>query len=220
MFLRCFFSTTQIIRNFRIFRHAHLATGIVGIIRHLVVRPRTARTWKTQVLKIIEEFYISVYTGIELNWKNACDSKQPRFVFMWYVYIGNLIKKRKTKMITVTETAEFVWELSSPEYVVCQCFTWYVMTDKSWMSLTIYRKLWICIMMSYSIDNIEYFPLHVDKSSSIKKNIGIMIFQFSNTLKKYPEVGWTGWNHVLCSLDEIFIIKFRILCRLPFLIKS
>ena len=163
MLLRCFFSTTQIIRNFRIFRHAHLATGIVGIIRHLVVRPRTARMWKTQVLKIIEEHYISVYTGIELNWKNASDSKQPRFVFMWYVYIG----KWKKKMITVSFS--WVWELSSPEYVVCQCFTWHVMTDKSWMSLTIYRKLWIYIMMSYSIDKIEYFPLHVDKSSSIKK---------------------------------------------------
>lgn len=97
MFLRCFFSTTQIIRNFRIFRHAHLATGIVGIIRHLVVRPRTDRTWKTQVLKIIEEHYISVYTGIELNWKNASDSKQPRFVFMWYVYIGKLKKKERKK---------------------------------------------------------------------------------------------------------------------------
>jgi hypothetical protein len=96
----------------------------------------------TEVTYYLSQHYISVYTGIELNWKNASDSKQPRFVFMWYVYIGKL----KKKMITVSFS--WVWELSSPEYVVCQCFTWHVMTDKSWMSLTIYRKLWTPLFYS------------------------------------------------------------------------
>lgn len=44
-------------------------------------------------------------------------------LYLCGMYISENKKKKKEKNDHSQFSAEFVWELSSPEYVVCQCFT-------------------------------------------------------------------------------------------------
>lgn len=136
LFVKCFFgvffSTTQIIRNFRIFRHAHLPTGIMGRIRHLVVRPRTVQTWKnTGPENYRRTFYFRVYRHI-IKLK-ICLQQQTTQICIYVVCIYRILKKKEKHH----QYIRFCFGIISPEYVVCQFL--HVMTDKCQKVANIYH---------------------------------------------------------------------------------